>query len=561
MEILVAEDSDLSRNVLVSILKKYGYDVIEAINGEEAVNLYVEHQPDIVLMDIMMPVMDGFIATQKIKQEMGDKFVPVIILTAVNDTDALVKAIEYGADDYLTKPYNSQAIHAKIMALARIRKLHDTIESHRSILEEHQMRMDAELQIAEHIYNCVLNQGEKGLSLIKSFVKPVSLFNGDIILSAHNPSGGIHIMLGDFTGHGLSAAIGAIPASEVFYKMTGKGFAISEIAYELNERLRHILPVNMFCAAVIIEINVERSSLNVWNGGMPDLLVLDSNGDIKSQVASSKSALGIPASEKFDRNVEIISLDGDERIFMCSDGLTDVRNKDEEKFGILRYLEVIKSHSKHDVLVERIKDAVYEFSADGVRPDDISLVEVSVNKSLDSWHADERVGDGISTCPSSWTISLHFEADALKTTNPIPLLLNFMMGIQSIEGHRERIYTVLSELFVNALDHGLLSLDSSLKESPTGFVEYYKERDERLSSLTEGGIDIIVSHVRNGEGWKMMLQVIDTGSGFDYEKFETSLHKNKGLSGRGIPLVFSLCDSLSFSNEGRTASARYSCDL
>jgi len=294
---------------------------------------------------------------------------------------------------------------------------------------------------------------------------------------------------------------------------------------------------------------------------MPNLVVLDRDGNIKHQVSSSKSALGIPESDKFDRNVEIISLEGSERILMCSDGLTDVRNEKEEKFGILRYLEVIKSHPKRDVLLDRIKDSVYEFSAEGTRPDDISLVEVSVSKSLDSWHADEQSCRDIDTSPSSWTISLHFEADALKTVNPIPLLLNFMMGIQSIEGHRERIYTVLSELFVNALDHGLLSLDSSLKATPSGFSEYYQERDKRLSSLTEGGIDIVVSHVRNGEGWKMEMTVVDTGSGFDYHKFETELNENTGLSGRGIPLVYSLCDSLQFSNEGKTASALYSCNL
>ncbi|MDO2286079.1 SpoIIE family protein phosphatase, partial [Escherichia coli] len=95
---------------------------------------------------------------------------------------------------------------------------------------------------------------------------PLALFNGDLLLAAYKPSGGMHVLLGDFTGHGLPAAIGAMPLAEVFYGMTAKGYPMADILREMNAKLKRILPVGVFCCATLLNLSFQRELVEVWNG-------------------------------------------------------------------------------------------------------------------------------------------------------------------------------------------------------------------------------------------------------------------------------------------------------
>ncbi|WP_233519398.1 response regulator [endosymbiont of Ridgeia piscesae] len=95
---LVADDELSNRVILNALLKKLGYQVIQAVDGADAVEKFRQHSIDIVLMDVMMPVMDGYAATEIIKSETADKFIPVLFLTAMTDDKALARCIEVGVD-------------------------------------------------------------------------------------------------------------------------------------------------------------------------------------------------------------------------------------------------------------------------------------------------------------------------------------------------------------------------------------------------------------------------------------------------------------------------------
>lgn len=104
--VLIAEDNAADRLLLSTIVSKQGHRVLVAGNGAEAVELFQQERPQLVLMDALMPVMDGFEATRQIKQLAGDELVPVIFLTSLSETEALVRALDAGGDDFLSKPYN-----------------------------------------------------------------------------------------------------------------------------------------------------------------------------------------------------------------------------------------------------------------------------------------------------------------------------------------------------------------------------------------------------------------------------------------------------------------------
>lgn len=558
MKILIAEDSKLSCSVLTSILEQYNHEVTVAYNGAEAVEKFIETQPDIVLMDIMMPVINGYEATRKIKEIAGETFIPIIIITSILDTSSLTESVECGADDYLNKPYNAEAIHAKILSLSRIKLLHDSLKENKKELEILNEKAEAELVVAEHIFDFVLDKGHDALPNVRQYMRPVTNFNGDILLSAHTPSGGFNVMLGDFTGHGLTAAIGAIPTSDIFYQMSAKGFSIGDIVAELNTRLKKILPLNMFCAASFIEIDQKRTTMTTWNGSMPDIIVTDADGNIIKRIASSHTALGILSEAKFDRKIDISSLNGDERIYMCSDGVLDARNSDSVKFGMKNYLGLFERNKENPVGLNSIIDELFSFSKDGEINDDISLIEVSIDKNKDTWHVDNKNNIESKRVKAEWSASLIFDADALKEVNPVPLVLNMINGINVIHGHKERLYTVLSELFTNSLDHGLLKLESSLKSSAEGFQKYFTQRESRLSELENASIDISLSQKKIDDEWVIVIKVKDTGDGFEQNKPAEGLEGNKSLSGRGLGLVRQICKSVDYNEKGNEVSAIYS---
>ncbi len=129
LKILVVDDDRTNRLVLNALVVSEGHTAILAQNGAEAVEVYARDRPDIVLMDIMMPVMDGYEATRRIKALSSDGFVPVVFLTALSDDDSLARCIEVGGDDFMTKPFNRVVLMAKIQSYTRLNRLYATAQS------------------------------------------------------------------------------------------------------------------------------------------------------------------------------------------------------------------------------------------------------------------------------------------------------------------------------------------------------------------------------------------------------------------------------------------------
>jgi len=134
LSILIAEDSPVDRMLLSTIVAKQGHRVLTAADGLEAVQLFEREKPQLVLMDALMPVMDGFEAARRIKQLAGDELVPIIFLTSLTEHQALVSCLEAGGDDFIAKPYNPIILEAKIQAMHRLRRLQATVLEQRDLI-------------------------------------------------------------------------------------------------------------------------------------------------------------------------------------------------------------------------------------------------------------------------------------------------------------------------------------------------------------------------------------------------------------------------------------------
>ena len=136
-------------------------------------------------------------------------------------------------------------------------------------IDNHKNSHDNEQAITKKIFDNIVHAGCLNDAHIDFLLSPKSAFNGDVLLAARKPNSDMHVLLGDFTGHGLPAAIGALPTATIFYAMTAKGFGLLEVLTEINAKLSTILPTGRFCAAAMFAVSRTDQTLHIWNGGLP----------------------------------------------------------------------------------------------------------------------------------------------------------------------------------------------------------------------------------------------------------------------------------------------------
>jgi adenylate cyclase len=134
--ILVVDDNLTNLEVLRVRLNAQGYEVVTAVDGEDALRRARELEPDLVLLDIMMPKLDGISVLKELKADTTLPFIPVILVTAKADTRDIVNGLEAGGDDYLAKPFEQAAMVARVRSMLRIKELHDTVQLQAAQLKE-----------------------------------------------------------------------------------------------------------------------------------------------------------------------------------------------------------------------------------------------------------------------------------------------------------------------------------------------------------------------------------------------------------------------------------------
>lgn len=550
LKILVADDTDSDRFILETIVRKEGHQVFSAKNGLEAVAIFQQEQPDIVLMDALMPELDGFDAARQIKQLAGDELVPIIFLTSLQDTESLVHCLDAGGDDFLSKPYNRVILKAKIKSFNRMRGLHSTMIMQRNQLARHHQRLLQEQAIAKQVFDNVAHSGCLNANNIRFFLSSLAVFNGDVVVAAIRPNGNMMVLLGDFTGHGLPAAIGAMPLASTFYGMVHKGFSMSDVLREINKKLKTILPIGLFCCATIMDINFRRKRLKVWNGGLPPGLIYRSSDLSITPIKSTHLPLGVLPEKSFKDDVEYFNLDIGDRIYMWSDGIHEARNPAGEMFGEERLLKIFERNTQQLTLFDEVLTEVKDFIGSGEQDDDLSMIEIRMdapeNLSFTNHkHVTDKELDKV-----EWEMCFEVKPTSFKTFDPLPFLLNVLTEEPDLRGFSGSLYTILAELYTNALEHGVLGLSGSLKKTPEGFAEYYRQRQLLLDKITHGYVHIFFLYSANIEGGSLTLRVEDSGAGFNYESFQGKELSISGYSGRGIGLVEKLCESVRYFDSG-----------
>ncbi|HNQ04935.1 MAG TPA: fused response regulator/phosphatase [Thiobacillaceae bacterium] len=566
LKILVVADGHAAAALLPFLLdplRELGHEPFVVTDGHAVMRQFQEVGPDLVLMGShSLALRDAdTLRAMRAGPEMG--WVPVLVYAASEHMADILHGLERGADDYLYVPCAPQLLQAKMCCHARLLDLRRQAREHARELEGWHLRAQEQNRLAAHVMARLTQAAGLQDAMLRYFNIPAETFSGDLLCAARTPGGTLHVMLADAAGHGLPAALSAMPLTQTFYGMTDKGFPVSSIVVELNRRLQAILPRDRFVAASLAAIDVRRQSVEIWNGGNPDALFIDTHGHVLARWVSRHPPLGILSGERFSGRTETLACTQAGDLLLCSDGLVEAEDPSGNRLGQDAVVRLLGMHAGGEARFEGLRDGVQTHLQAGHGRDDIScmLVHVPIERRRRTrWAAP---GSASPTGMQDWRMELLYSAQELRYLDVVPGVLACMTQLHPLRPHQSALFVVVSELFNNALDHGLLALDSRVKAQPDGFETYLRQRGERLAALREGHIRLGLHMHQEGGRNVLDISVQDSGPGFDHARSGNALEPRAEEGdpgrphGRGIALVRGLCEWVEYVGRGNRVRARY----
>jgi two-component system, sensor histidine kinase ChiS len=370
LHILVVEDNSDMRNFLTTLLENY-YTVQCAVDGKDGFDKINELKPDLIITDVMMPNIDGYTMTKMIKEDSKLKRIPVLMLTAKADIAHKIEGLEYGADDYLTKPFNSKELLVRIKTLLKTREYEKIIVARNEEIEN-------ELQTARLLQQKLLPEVIPEISGYKSHVVyiPMDQVGGDFYDFKANDDV-IELFIADVSGHGLHAAFISMITKMAFESIHDRK-STRNVLYILNDIICRSTVLSNYVTVFYCIINRAMNTISYSNAGHPPPLIYRQTSDEFLELAAHGPPLGI--SKKIElEEVQVQLIKGD-RVCLFTDGITECRDPERNLFGDDGFMNFIRSNSKlsPNKFTETLLSNLRSFSCCEKFDDDLCLIVVDV---------------------------------------------------------------------------------------------------------------------------------------------------------------------------------------
>lgn len=539
--ILVVDDDEMLNNLFCAFLGSRDFETISAEGVKQAKNtLMQDANIDLILLDYQLGDGVGLDLLDSESVAEYPSMPPVIMISANEDPEFLEKCFISGVADYIIKPVNLSLLALKVRALVNSVRLQRLVSTQKIELEKFKIEAEREEAVAKFTYEYLVSQNSQRIKGVTQFLQPCSSFSGDIAISRVSPSGDVFFILADATGHGLSAAITIMPVVTVFNSMVTKGFHLQQIVTEINRKLVNDTPDDRFVAAIVVECNFTKKEIYVWNGSMPSAYWINQR-EIVETFSSQHMALGILAADSFDADVVVYPMPETGFLIIYSDGLIEQENIAGEQFTSAKLQDLLTS--VNDDPIASILP-VFEEHARGVPySDDVSLCTLDF-AAITHEHETNQQFINLSAeqiDPFTWNVKI--SGKKLAQADLPPMVNNFLQYIGLEQKACQKVFSIISEMVSNGLDHGILRLSSDIKQHPEGFMEYFIKREELLKHLREEDfIELRLDWFEIEGAKKLMITCRDSGPGYDYT-CERSVD-NRRYSGRGLALIRSLVESL-----------------
>jgi len=392
-KILIVDDSRDIRILLARFLKAAGYEVAEAEDGEDCLRKVHEWRPDLILLDIVMPGIDGYQVCERIKADRFTRDIPIIFLSARSEASDKIKGLEVGGADYVTKPFDRGEVMARIENQLKIRRLTDELIAANAELTEKQKNLDEDLQAAAGIQQSLLPQKLpqiEGLDIAWKFM-PSELIGGDIfnVLQLDEDHVGFYMI--DISGHGVPAALVTFSVSQTLqphmgYTVRKKDGTCPDYEIvpppEVLKALDEEYPwdrFEKFLTIIYLIVNLREGTLVYSSAAHPPPILLHEDGTFKL-LEEGGTIIGLDGILPFEEGREAFR-EGD-RIILYTDGVFEFVNGKGEIFGESRFYDLVKSLSRLHVsaIVDEIVVAIKDFVNEANLRDDVSLLGIEFKK-------------------------------------------------------------------------------------------------------------------------------------------------------------------------------------
>ncbi len=388
-KILIADDEIVNRKLLANILKKENCELIEAGDGDEAIELALQELPGLILLDIMMPGKDGYEVCHELKRDSRSADIPIIFFSARGETEDKIKGLELGGVDYVTKPFDKREVLARVKVQLKIRNLTKALKRANNDLIRKQKRIDENLKAGAEIQRSLMaiNPPEaKTIEVVWRFM-PCQRIGGDIfnILRLDDDHWAIYML--DVSGHGITSSMVAVSVSQMLQprvgfllkKNIGKApyYEIVPPVEVLNEMDREY-PIERFDKFFTISyciLNVKDGTLSYSNAGHPPPVLLRKDGSLEL-LNEGGTIIGMGGLLPFEEGRR--KLCSGDKLFLYTDGIAEYQNEeglfyDEDRFfaELKRLKERLLSN-----IIDGVIESMMSFGNNTEPQDDISLLAV-----------------------------------------------------------------------------------------------------------------------------------------------------------------------------------------
>lgn len=491
--ILLVEDELINRKLYKSILSELGVPVHCAADGAKCLEMVFAIKPDLILLDIRMPVMNGFDTLQELQRNPDSFSIPVLMVTSDSDFNSISKAFAMGASDYLQKPFTAEEMLARSHNLLRIRQLEKNIA--------------ADLSTAVALQKKFLTNESEAITALSNlgyqaaiFNKPSLTISGDFYYPVIIDSNSMGFFFADTCGHGLSAALISMRIIGMLSTLRYATHTPEFYLRIINEDLCSILPMERFVAASYSTFTA--TNMTIANAGQPYPLHITLNS-IK-EIQSKGYPIGQIPGRTFT-NVTVQLNSGDKIIFY-SDGLIEAMNQEEKCYGKERLVQALRQGIDQGLnsngLIEYVISDVIEF-CDTVPPDDDITLVIIEKKNF----ASEKTKTFANTQQAIGEFLENFRENILNRV---------FKNIRK----KEQVEYVLMEALDNAWEHG-------------------NKKDASKKIIVEWTITLDY----------LTIFVKDEGEGFQYV-IPNTMPSGTNSRGRGLFTINEFVDAISFNTKG-----------
>lgn len=397
--VLVVDDTPANIQILMETLKD-DYRIIAAVNGKRALQLAASTPPpDIILLDVMMPEMDGYEVCAKLKADAKTRDTPIIFITAMNDAQDETKGLELGAVDYITKPFSQAVVLARVKSHLELKQAREILKNQNVILEqrveertkevlelqktEFDLRMakekvENELNIAAQIQKSILPSSFPAYPDRKEFelhavMQPARYIGGDFYDFFFIDDNTLALVVADVSDKGVPAALFMMVSRTLIHSLAVDNPSPSVVLEKANNVMCQNNDSGMFVTVFLAFYNVSSGKLTATNGGHSASLIIDPDGASREWATTHGPALGFM--EELPYKEETIDLEVGQTLFLYTDGVTEAMSQDNVLFGLGKLRDLLKR--KHDFKLDRlcsdIEISLSEFQ-EGQQFDDITML-------------------------------------------------------------------------------------------------------------------------------------------------------------------------------------------